>query len=286
MSVGVNKIAESALSPFFKVGNASEVGIQPPALRRGDALLTWVRSQSGFQKDAIVTSARTGDTWRFVSDEGKYLNGYDAAPPPLAFLTVGMVAAYMNEIQALAELDGVSIRKLRLIQENYYSMEGSMQKRTMIGGALPVELTVEIDCDLSGSALNQFLMNAVHASPLNGLMRGSHTSLFTLSKNGTELPPDKVAPVNQPALPDPGDRFALATPEPTDLDFLENQGLTPKKELEGGTDAAASSLADQQSRVLNLGAICTLREDGLKEITQLLYSPHGTAFRFLSDEAV
>ena len=33
---------------------------------------------------------RPGVTWRLVSDEGPYLNGHDAAPCPLAFLSVGM----------------------------------------------------------------------------------------------------------------------------------------------------------------------------------------------------
>ena len=56
-------------------------------------------------------------TWRLVSDEGDYLNGYDAAPCPLAFLTTGMVSSYMNEILALAKLQNVEIRKLRLIQD-------------------------------------------------------------------------------------------------------------------------------------------------------------------------
>jgi len=36
---------------------------------------------------------------------------------------------------------------------------------------------------------------------------------------------------------------------------------------------------------LNIGGICTLREDGVKEIQQMQYSPHGTSFMMLSDEA-
>lgn len=60
-------------------------------------------------------------------------------------------------------------------------MTGSMPKRTMVGGAEPVELRVEIDCDLDDGALNTLLMDAIHASPLNGLMRGQLTSLFKFS---------------------------------------------------------------------------------------------------------
>ena len=142
-------------------------GIEPPENRIGDSLRTWVRSLSVFQKEAIVASSRTGLVWRLASDEGPYLDGHDEASCPLSFLTVGMIASYMNEIMALAKQQGLVIRQIRLIQDNYYTMEGSMRKRTMVGGALPVELTVEIDCDLDDAALNALLLNAIAASPIN-----------------------------------------------------------------------------------------------------------------------
>ncbi len=285
MPIGENIIDQSGLAPFFKISNPHALGLEAPQIRHGDALQTWVRSFSGFQKEALVVSAQTGLAWRLVSDEGPYLDGHDAAPCPLAFLTAGMIASYMNEILALAKTQNVTITKLRLLQDNFYTMKGSMPRRTMIGGALPVELTVEIDCDLEGAALNQFLMNAIHASPLNGLMRGQLTSLFALAKNGTALATDKVAALDREIYPDPGDRFDGAQAAEGQVSLMERVGLTPKKEVAGGTSAASSSLADEQNRTLNIGAICTLRDDGLKEITQLQNSPHGTSFRFLSEEA-
>ena len=99
-TTGKNIIAESGLVPFFLASNADDVGIAAPKNRKGDALRTWVRSLSGFQKEALVRSAATGRTWRLVSDEGPYLNGHDAAPCPLAFLSTGMVASFSR---ALAE---------------------------------------------------------------------------------------------------------------------------------------------------------------------------------------
>ena len=60
--------------------------------------------------------------------------------------------------------------------------------------------------------------------------------------------------------------------------------MSPGKSVAKGTAGAASSLTDHQDRTLNPAAICTLRKDGLKEIEQHLYSPHGSIFRFLSDE--
>ena len=286
-ATGPNTLVDCGLPLFFAVSNPGATGIAAPSLRMGDALRTCVRSFSGFQKEALVVSARTGLMWRLASDEGPYLNGHDAAPCPLAFLTAGMIASYMNEIMALARLRGVMIRRLRLVQDNFYTMQGSMPKRTMVGGALPVELTVEIDCDLAGPALNQLIMDAVHASPINGLMRGKLESLFALAKNGKQLPPAKVAALAGAIYPDPGDRFEGAKPAAglSASGLVWANGTTPKKDVASGTASVASSLAAEQNRTLNIGGICTLREDGLKEITQLQYSPHGTSFKFLSEEA-
>lgn len=283
-TIGEDVIRTSGLPPFFKVGNADEVGIDAPENRKGDALRTWVRSFSGFQKEALVRSAKTGDTWRLVSDEGPYLNGHDAAPCPLAFLSTGMAASYMNEILAFADKKGVEIRKLKLILDNYYTMQGSMQKRTMVGGAENIELQVEIDCDLDDGALNEFLINATYASPLNGLMRGQLESLFKLGKNGSELPTSKVAELDGPLFPDPGNHFAKAQPADGTADLMAPVGPTPKKDVVNGTATGGSSLTDVQDRRLNIGAVAVMREDGLKELQQMQYSPYGTSFRFLSSE--
>ncbi|MEM6664360.1 MAG: OsmC family protein [Pseudomonadota bacterium] len=282
--LGENIIGKSGLAPFFKVGNPDEVGIDAPANRKGDALRTWVRSLSGFQKEALIRSHKTGETWRLVSDEGPYLNGHDAAPCPLAFLSTGMAASFMNEILALAKLQGVEIRKLKLIQDNYYTMKGSMPKRTMVGGAENIDLQVEIDCDLSDAALKEFLINATYASPLNGLMRGKLESLFKLGKNGVELPTAKVAEIDGPLFPDPGNHFAKSIPEANPLSLMEPIGPTPKKDVVLGTASGGSSLADEQDRRLNIGAVAIMREDGIKDIQQMQYSPYGTSFRFLSSE--
>lgn len=282
--LGEDIIGRSALPAFFKVENADEIGIEAPENRIGDANRTWVRSFSGFQKEALVRSAKTGDAWRFVSDEGPYLNGHDAACCPLAFLSCGMAASYMNEIMALAEQQGVEIRKLKLIQDNYYTMQGSMMKRTMVGGAENIDLQVEINCDLDDAALNEFLVNATYASPLNGLMRGQVESLFKLSKNGTELPTAGALELDGAILRDPGDHFAKAMPMDAADGLMSKVGPTPKKEVSGGTATNASSLSDEQNRRLNIGAVAELRADGVKQIQQMQYSPYGTSFMLLSSE--
>ena len=280
--LGENLIAGK--DPFFEVLNADQVGIIPPENRRGDALRTSVQALSGFQKEALVRSAATGQTWRLVSDEGPYLNGHDAAPCPLAFLSTGMAASFMKEIQAMSKLQGVDIRKLKLILDNYYTMQGSMPRRTMVGGAENPKILVEIDCDLNDTNLHKFLINAIYASPICGLMKSQHESLFKLAKNGQELPTAKVSELGGSIFPDPQSQFADTKPEPNELELMRPEGLTPKKEVKLGTAAAGSSLSDEQDRRLNAGAQAIMREDGITELQQMLYSPHGTSFRFLSSE--
>jgi organic hydroperoxide reductase OsmC/OhrA len=283
MKLGMNIIAESGIAPFFKVANPAAVGLAPPDLRLGDAVRCYVHSLSGFQKEALVVSARSGDMWRLVSDEGAYLNGHDAAPCPLSFLTVGMVSSYMNEILALAAQQGVRMNRLRLIQNNHYTMQGSMRQRTMTGGALPVELEVEVDCDLDDGTLSQLLINAVHASPLNGMMRRKLPSLFTLTRNGAQIATGNAMALDGAIIPSLiGD---APIPVPNDLAIIAREGPSPTKEVAKGTTGAATSLTDHQDRTLNPAAICTLREDGIKEIEQHLYSPHGSIFRYLCEES-
>ena len=282
---GKDIIRSSGKPPFFKLSNAGHFDSLRLENRRGDSLRTWVSSLSGFQKEAIVKSSRTGEAWRLVSDEGAYLNGHDAAPCPLAFLTVGMVSSYMNEILALCEGAGVTVRKLRLVQDNFYTMTGSMRKRTMVGGAEPVELKVEIDCDLDDGKLYRLLTNAIHASPLNGLMRGRLDSLFKLSKNGVELAPEKVKQLDAPIVPYANGAYAEIAIDATKVVPMEAIGPTPSKAVLLGTSRSGSSLSDEQDRRLNIGAVAMLREDGIKDIQQMQYSPYGTSFRFLSEEA-
>lgn len=238
------------------------------------------------QKEAIVVSASSGKAWRLASDEGPYLNGHDAAPCPLSFLTTGMVSSYMNEIQSLAAQRGIAIRDVVLVLDNYYTMEGSAPDGTMIGGALPVELEVRIDADATDEDLGELLADAVHASPLNGLMRKPHTSLFSLTMNGAEIGVGRVAAIDGPAEPDPGDRFLRIEAGPDrDRDARLVSCVEAVRARAGVAGGAGSSLEATQKRTLHLRGICRLLGEGCKEITLELFSPLGSTFRCLSDEA-
>jgi hypothetical protein len=195
-----------------------------------------------------------------------------------------MVCSYLNEILALARLRNITVNKLRLVQDNYYTMKGSALKGTMTGGAKNVELAVQIDSDAGRDTLETLVVDAVTASPLNGLMRGANESLFTLSHNGEEIATARALTLGSPAQPDPGDHFDKA--RPTDDDWsglLKKGGLTPISEET--VTFAGGSLKEEQDRVLHVRGICTLRDDGVKQVEAQLFNPHGSIFYLLCDEA-
>ncbi len=278
-------LVESGIPLFFEIANAESAGFMPPGNRLGQALRTYVRSLSGMQKEAVVVSSLSGQAWRLASDEGPYLNGHDSGPCPLSFLTTGMVCSYMNEFLALAGQRGIAVRNVKFIQDNYYTMEGSAVNGTMMGGALPVDLEIHVESDAGRDVLQDLAFQAVAASPLNGLMRVKLNSLFTLTSNGKQIPVGRVAGCGGPSLPDMGDNFAKLTIRTGSVPV---ESLIAKvsevKTLKGVPGGAASSLQSNQSRKLHVHGECILREDGLKEITQVLISPIGSTFRFLSDE--
>jgi hypothetical protein len=279
-----NPLVDSGKPLFFRVANVGELGFAAPPIRLGEAVRLCVRSLSVMQKEALVVSARTGAAWRLASDEGAYLAGLDAAPCPLSFLTTGMVSSYMTEVLALAKQRRIRIEGIRLVQDNYYTMVGSALKGTMMGGAKSVDLAAQFASDADRETLTRLVLDATVASPLNGLMRGSKPSLFTLTHNGQEIAPARVRRLDQPAMRDLNEAFDIAVPEAGDWSgMIRRGGVTPK--AGHSVTLANDSLADQQNRLLHVRGICTVRDDGVKEIEQRLYNPLGSIFRFLCDEA-
>ena len=269
---------------FFRVANAGDLGLSLPENRHGQSVRVWARSLTLMQKEAIVASERSGAVWRLASDEGPYLDGFDAAPCPLAFMTTGMVSSYMNEILALARQRDIPIRDLTLVQDNFYTMEGSALRGTMVGGALPVTLEVRIDTDADDDTLRDLMSTAVHASPVDGLMRERHASLFALTVNGRATPVGRVAALPHPAGPDPNEWLPRVKPT-ADRTSEAVTRLAEVRPIAGVAGGTGSSLQAEQRRQLHVQARCRRRADGLKEIEQRLYRPLGSTFRFLSDEA-
>ena len=266
---------------FFPVADRGDLALAPPTNRRGTAVRTFARSLAGMQKEVLVTTTLGDPAWRLVSDEGSDLNGYDEGPFPLGHMAVGMLASYTNELLALSRQRGVELGDLRLTLDNHYTMEGSALRGTMIGGALPPEVSLECTTDLDADGLRGLLSDAVHASPVNALLRHPLTSVFTLTVNGERSAPGRVPELDGPCPTDPAGSFADARPAPMDVrqPLVE---LLPEPESDEPGDGGG--LTETQNRRLHVRAVCNIRDDGVKEITAHLRRPAGAIFRFLSDE--
>lgn len=273
---------------YYIAGNAAEAGFPTPPNPHGQSLRTWVRSVGGMQKEALVVSAATGTAWRFACDEGGHLGGHDIAPNPLTYLSVGMVSSYMNEITALAAQRQIELRDLELVLDNLYWREGEFRDGSMVSGALPPELSVSCEADCDDQTLNTMLYEAMAASPLNGLARGEHPSLFTLVHNGNVLTPAQVTPLEAEPFPNPGDQFSKLLPA---SDSAAVPSLIQK--LDDSDEGYESFLKTRITSpdlgpgklLLHMHAKCVLRPDGVKEIYKEQYGTGAPSWKFLSDEA-
>jgi uncharacterized OsmC-like protein len=242
------------------------------------------RALDGMQKEALVTTLPAGRSWRMVCDEGPYLNGTDLAPFPLAFFATGLANAYLAEIASRATATGVPITRVEIIQENFYTMEGSAIRGDMIGGALPVALHVRIDSSASDTEIQNLVMNALTRSPGDAYLRTVLASEFTILKNGKPISTGDVRGwdgATEIALDDA--MFDALKPAgenfPPDI-IAKLGGADTVFHVEGG---AGSSLKSEQKRTLHIRAIASLREDGLSETRVQLFKPIGSNFRFLCE---
>lgn len=277
-----NLLAASSLPRFF-AADAADFAVPSAPSGGGRTVRLNVRSLSVMQKEAVVVSSSGGNLWRLVSDEGAYLNGFDEAPPPLAFLSAGMVASYMNELLALAQQRGLNTGGVRLTLDNYYTMQGSVLKGTMVAGADDPVMTAALPAHEGRDSAQALLLDATAASPVHGLVSGRRGGAFALMLNDVPIDPGVVDRLDNAPAHETDDSFDRLRPAPGAWDELLHRGAPTPKSPE--TDSSpGSSLAETQDRRLHIRAVCTLRGDGVKIIDQSMFNPQGTMFRFLSDE--
>jgi hypothetical protein len=249
------------------------------------AVRTEVRALTGMQKEALVHYGPSGTVWRLVSDEGPYLNGTDLAPFPLAFYTTGMALSFTEELLKQAKAAGLNLKQVQLTQDNFYTMEGSALRGDMIGGALPVKMQVEIGADAAPDAICRIVELAEQSSPAQVYMREVLANTFALGHNGVVIPATNVAPSPAELRKDPILHLEAARPLSDDTyipDIIVKQKTAEAVfGVEGG---AGSSLQATQKRTLHVRGICTIREDGLKEVLVQLFKPLGSTFRFIGDD--
>lgn len=277
-------LEELGPSLCYRVDDSLDV----PEPRLGQAQRTRVRTVSGMQKEALVTSSLSGQTWRLASDEGPYLDGADVAPPPLGFLAAGMVSSYTSELLGAADRRGVVLDDVEVVLDNYYAISGSLLRGTMTGSAFPPDLSVRAEA-ADADTLATVVDEAVAGAPVTGLLRDAHDSRFRLVHNGTQLTPEGVGALDGDPGPDPASAFE-ALPRPggeTDTELVRHTGRTTEPHEAADdkyTGSDAAGYAEEQDRKLHLRATCTLGDDGVKHVEQELFSPRGSVFEFRSDE--
>jgi hypothetical protein len=284
-----NVLEASGLPVCFPLGPMDRGPLPRPHGDDAEAVRVWARSVSVMQKEAVVLSSISGVAWRLASDEGPYLDGFDAAPCPLAFMSTGMVSSIVSELLSTAAARDLRIRDLALVQNNYYTMQGSALAGTMTAGALPVELEAKIACGASDTELRALLDDALRAAPISALIRGRHRSVFSLRRNGEPTSVEHVAGIPPLDGPDPAswlEGLPVASKGAEYRDSAETalvERVTATESIEGVAGGAHTSLSETQQRRLHLRVTCRRRADGMLAIEQQLFSPIGSTFRFLCD---
>ncbi len=246
------------------------------------SLRTEVRAFEGMQKEAVVT-LDSGVRWRMVSDEGPYLNGTDLAPFPLAFFAAGMQFSFLSQLLQGARAQSVDLGGIALVQDNFYTMEGSFLRGDAVGGALPARLEVSLESDADPEVIAGLVRQAEASSGAQALMRTPMSNVFALTHNGEVCTVDGVEASYSPRHDEPG--FEGIVP---DAGRPGAAGVISKVDeaetvygVEGG---AGSSLQAEQKRTLHIHGDAGMREGMAMETKIRLLKPIGSSFRFCCDE--
>jgi hypothetical protein len=236
-----------------------------------------VRSLTVMQKEAVV--ARTGSpaAWRLASDEGPYLQGHDEAPAPLAFLTTGFAVDVLASVERMLQRAGHDPDAVEVGLDAHFTIEGSLPEGTMVGGALPPEISVSTGLD--ATATDGAVLTGVMASLSAGLLGPSLQSLFSLTSDGRMVPLAGVPALDEPP-PDPG---VTAFPS-VEAGGLDEPIVAKTFDVGEETTDAGTSLHREQRRRLHLHADAHRRHDGIIVTTTQVHRPTGSTFRFLAAE--
>lgn len=275
----VDRLGATGKPVFFK---SQADGLRELMPQSAGAVRLVTRSLGGMQKEALVASATAGTVWRLASDEGSYLAGLDAAPCPLSFFTVGMVSELHAQMLRLGAAAGLAMQGLRLTLDSYYTMRGSALQGTMVGGARDARLSVQAPAGLTSEQLLGLAQEAVQGSAILRLARETVANRFALSCNGHDVPLVELSQGIDPQISAEDAVFHESQMAAGDWSALiVRGGLTPR--APHTNTLAGGSLAPEQDRVLHVRGVSSLREDGLLQVEQWLFNPHGSMFSFVCD---
>lgn len=269
----------------FRIGNEERLkGFPPPSAGQIPIRIS-VRALAGMQKEAFVEYGATGSCWRMVCDEGPWLNGTDLAPFPLAFFAAGLAASCLSEFIAETGDRGITVGSLNLLQDNFYTMEGSALRGTMKAGAMPTAMKFSATGDATAAEFADIAEVAV-------VERSAAVRCLS-----DTLPGEFVVQINgHPAVTTGEPSVAMDLTDPADLfeGIQPQSALFPKEEIirkltgdELQPDAAgdAVGLQPDQKRRVHVRTRGRIRADGMKVLTVQCIQPAGSVFEFLSDSS-
>ncbi len=259
-------------------------GLNLEALQPEDGTMrvrTMARALAGMQKEALVQNGPVGTVWRIVCDEGPWLNGTDLAPFPLAFFATGLAASLMSEIIGEAGDRDLYIDSLSLVQDNFFTMEGSALTGTMTAGVQPVQMSVSVRGNAAAAKFKDIVETALQdRCPAARCLRETLSSGFAVRANDEELRWPGAAATNVAELADPAGLFDRICPASTGDTAIIRKSAGAAHEV-----VDAVGLQAEQKRTIHIHTEGLIRDDGLKSIKVQCIQPPGSCFQMLSDDS-
>ena len=254
--------------------------IHPQSTSTKEVICSIVAGES-MRKEATLLDF-TGEKWSMVCDEGPYLNGADSAPPPLAYFSAGMAFGFVSQLNLLAEEMGILIEDFAIIQDNYYTIEGSAIRGTMISGGLPVDVKIDIKAKVNEGKIAQLIQQAKAQNPVYRYLDTPLENGFQLFHNDQRIGLSKLKEFQQtiPAGSINGRYIIGQDGNKENVIVSKQEQVETLFNVAGGKGA---SLKESQKRTLHIRAITTPFEDGMAETKIQIFKPLGSTFQFLCD---
>ncbi len=271
------------------IGHALAFPVEPGGLNLEDLLpedgalriRTTARALAGTQKEAIIQHGPTGAVWRVVCDEGPWLNGTDLAPFPLAFFAAGLAASLMSEILGEAGDRGVGIDSLNLVQDNFFTMEGSALRGTMAAGVQPMQANISLQGNAAAAEFEDIAETALRdRCPAVRCLHEALASGFAIRANDEELPWPGEAASHLADLAFPAGLFDQIRPASTG-----GAAIIRKTAGVANANGNAVGLKTEQKRIVHVHTEGMIRDDGMKSIKVQCIQPQGSCFQMLSDDS-
>ena len=187
----------------------------------------------------------------------------------------------MEQIHRVLASRSLSSADMSVQFDTYFTMSGSMQRGTMIGGAESPEVAVSLN-GVSRAAAQDAALTGIRMAPTTTLFSRRLRSLFGLISNGRPLTVGRVGSIGEGAVPQMG---STRSPEPA-LPSAAEPLISKLYSVDDKPPDAGISLRDSQDRALHIRASGRWRDNGMKQIDVNVIRPTGSMFRFLSDEPV